>query len=1106
MKQLLNEAAAESAYALFSEPTAAYRGKPFWSWNGKLEREEAIRQIHVLKKMGFGGFFMHSRTGLATEYLGEQWFELVNLCADEAERLGMEAWLYDEDRWPSGTAGGLVTERPEFRLKFIRLRVVSAAEYAGAGGHSAGSNPLAVFACRLDGFAYTGLRKLPMGVESELEQDESVLFFTTEEQARESFYNGYTYLDTMNPEAVGQFLELTHEKYKVHSGERFGRAIKGIFTDEPHRGALMDGFSLKNEDAHWLAPWTYALFERFERKYGYDLVSKLPELFLQPEGRKVSQVKWHYTDLLQELFLESFLQPMNEWCRENGLVLTGHTLHEDSLSAQTAMVGSMMRFYEHMGYPGVDILTEGNRCYWVVKQLSSVARQLGQKWMMSELYGCTGWQMTLEGHKAVGDWQALLGINLRCHHLSWYTMEGESKRDFPASISYQSAWWQDYEQVETYFSRLGVVLSQGQPACDLLVVHPVESLWCQIYPGWSRNLHGLSDVARRLEAQFQEAFCWLAGAQIDFDYGDEEMMSRLGAVEQGAASAAVLRVGQAAYRAVLVTGLTTMRASTLALLEAFRDAGGQVIFAGETPGYVDAVLSAEAGALAEACVQVPFARDALVKAARDAVRADVVVRDAQTGEPLAEIYTQVRRDNDLTYVILMNMDRTEWKRGVRVWLPSHSGEVEEWLCVTGERKRVPSARGSGRTGSGGQSNGGSDKGNSVAELVANAADGRTIADVNADFADEPAGYSFFVDFPPSGEHVYVLKDRGEDDASESAGGVTLSCVQRYADESSIELSGTYAYRLDEQNVLMLDQVKYRLDGGEWLGPLEILKADRVLRERLGLPYRSGEMIQPWYREKYMGQTLEETFPLELAFDFQVDELPQTAVYLAVERPERLQVALNGSPLSASAPQGWWVDPCFVKLAIPVGSLRKGMNRLVVQLDFHSGFDLEAMYLLGDFGVTFREGVTVMDQLPDRLTAGDITSQGLPFYGGTVTYRIDAAQAAAGLRQLGRQTGNKIVLSLASFEAGTVRMRAGAEEAHIPWSPYEMEIGDQASSLEIDLVLTRRNTFGPLHQWPLHAESYGPLNWVTEGNAFKTDYVLLPSGMLEAPKLVLKKPI
>ena len=89
----------------FQRPEAAYRGKPFWSWNGELDEKELKRQIHIIKEMGFGGAFMHSRAGLITEYLGEEWFELTNVSADEGDKLGLEMWLYDEDRWPSGSAG-----------------------------------------------------------------------------------------------------------------------------------------------------------------------------------------------------------------------------------------------------------------------------------------------------------------------------------------------------------------------------------------------------------------------------------------------------------------------------------------------------------------------------------------------------------------------------------------------------------------------------------------------------------------------------------------------------------------------------------------------------------------------------------------------------------------------------------------------------------------------------------------------------------------------------------------------------------------------------------------------------------------------------------------
>ena len=107
----------------FKNPGAEWRGKPFWSWNGKLEKDELLRQIDVMKDMGMGGFFMHSRTGLETEYLGEEWFELINACADYAESIGMEAWLYDEDRWPSGLAGRMSSKNESGVSFFVLPRI-----------------------------------------------------------------------------------------------------------------------------------------------------------------------------------------------------------------------------------------------------------------------------------------------------------------------------------------------------------------------------------------------------------------------------------------------------------------------------------------------------------------------------------------------------------------------------------------------------------------------------------------------------------------------------------------------------------------------------------------------------------------------------------------------------------------------------------------------------------------------------------------------------------------------------------------------------------------------------------------------------------------------
>ena len=83
-----------------------YAAIPFWSWNDKLEPEALAWQIRWMKEKGLGGFIMHARSGLVTEYLSEEWMKCIEACTKEARDLGMKAWVYDENGWPSGFVGG----------------------------------------------------------------------------------------------------------------------------------------------------------------------------------------------------------------------------------------------------------------------------------------------------------------------------------------------------------------------------------------------------------------------------------------------------------------------------------------------------------------------------------------------------------------------------------------------------------------------------------------------------------------------------------------------------------------------------------------------------------------------------------------------------------------------------------------------------------------------------------------------------------------------------------------------------------------------------------------------------------------------------------------
>ena len=1008
----------------FDRPGPEYRGKPFWSWNGDLDEGELVRQLDVFKKMGLGGAFMHSRTGLVTEYLGDEWFHLTNACADAAQTLGLEGWLYDEDRWPSGTAGGLVTREPAFRSTFILMTQQTPDDYAPD------SSALAAFACKLGGLDFADLR--PLGGDDRPRDGETALVFTVRESAKSSFYNGFTYVNTMSRAATGQFIELTHEQYKAHCGDRFGKGIKGIFTDEPHRGAAMTGFGIGNPERLNMTPYTDDLFEQFEQRFGYDLRPRLPELFLRPRGAAVSPVKWHYMELTQQLFLERFMRPLYDWCDDNNLVLTGHVLHEDSLTAQAALQGSMMRSYEHMHYPGMDLLTEGNRCYWVAKQLDSACRQLGRKWRLSELYGCTGWQFDFEAHKSVGDWQALFGVNLRCHHLSWYTMRGESKRDYPASISYQSAWWPEYEAVETYFARFGVLMTAGRPCCDVLVINPVESVWCQIRAGWADALSPQDEAVKELERRYAELFHLLAGRQIDFDYGDEEMLSRLCDVDGDA-----LAFGEMRYRAAVVGHMTTIRATTLDRLEKFADVGGRVVFVGEPPRYVDAVESDRPVKLAARATTVRWDADALADALRPSIRRGVSAVDAKTGEPLPEVFCQLREDGDALTLVAINVDR-DAGRSVRFRVDAaKDSQVAAWNLLTGDRESVPAA---------------------------------TDGDAITFAADLPAAGSFACRVGPG--VADGLPPR-----------VDLQVVE------TLELAGPFAFTLGEPNVLVLDAARFRIDGGDERPAMEILKVDQAVRDALGLPHRAGDMVQPWYRRRFEPDPTP-LATLRLAFDFDVETLPADPVELAMERPALFTVALNGHPVDTAAVAGTWVDNAFERLPLPPQAFKVGRNTITLEVGFHGLIDLEAIYLLGTFGVRVDGSNATMTTLPATLSPTDLTAQGLAFYGGPVTYQIPLPPA----------DGERRFLVIPEFEAACLR----AGETLIPWRPYEAEVGD-AAALDLTAVLTRRNSFGPLHQRPLRAAAYGPDNFTTRGDGFSDAYQLYPAGLLAAPRLERRVP-
>ena len=89
-------------------PPKKYRSLPFWSWNSELTVDETLFQVKEMDENGIGGYFMHARGGLKTEYMGKEWMDNVKAAVLDGYERGMAPWGYDENGWPSGFGSGAV--------------------------------------------------------------------------------------------------------------------------------------------------------------------------------------------------------------------------------------------------------------------------------------------------------------------------------------------------------------------------------------------------------------------------------------------------------------------------------------------------------------------------------------------------------------------------------------------------------------------------------------------------------------------------------------------------------------------------------------------------------------------------------------------------------------------------------------------------------------------------------------------------------------------------------------------------------------------------------------------------------------------------------------
>lgn len=511
-----------------------YKPISFWSWNGDMRDDEIRWQIQDFKDKGFGGFFLHSRAGLLIPYMSDAWFRACDIAIEEAEKLGMDAWLYDEDGWPSGFAGGIVNGcGEEYCGKMLRFFI--------GKPESSDAHILAVY------------RK---------QADDNYERINIEEAGQGDLYCCYVlvrhYVDIMDKRVIAKFIEVTHEEYKKHFGKYFGNVVKGIFTDEPQ---MPDG-----------PCWSLEMENKYREKYQEDVLDDLWLMHVKGEGYQ--KFRYRFWQCSNELISQNFSEQINAWCKKNNLIFTGHFSSEDGLIEQNLTSGGVMPQYQNMGMPGIDHL--GNRYATAVllKQVTSVAHRRDIPYVLSESYGCGGWDISFKELLGIAGWQAVFGVNTLCTHISAYSILGRRKRDYPTFFSYQTQWWKDAGKLFGAIEKLNKEIAKGTRMTKVAVIHPIRSVWCEC------SLEDSTD-SKFMTAQFRELVDNLLDVQVDFDLLDETEVDTAELIN------GMLRQGVVDYSHIIVPECTTLSANTVKMLEQFANAGGTVLFINGRPASIE---------------------------------------------------------------------------------------------------------------------------------------------------------------------------------------------------------------------------------------------------------------------------------------------------------------------------------------------------------------------------------------------------------------------------------------------------------------------------------------------------------------------------------------
>lgn len=831
----------------------------------------------------------------------------------------------------------------------------------------------------------------------ELRRGDNVMVVKMVKNTPSSKINGMYEPDLLSREAFDYFMSIRHEWYKEELKEWFNETLVGICTQV---GICTNK---TGKEGKLYRPYTETIEDEFYKMHGYPLVSRLPELFFTAVGETFSPVAHAYAETVKSTYEKNRLIPYAQWCKINNIKLIGISQSGDDLYTEGRLVSDRMRLLSHCSIPAVCVPTSESAIY-KYSQLSSLKSQNGKEESVCETFGGMGKNATFNDYRISMDVSALFGIDRRFYSSALYTLAGEGKRE-EMDVGCHSAGCEDFDVISSYGARLNALNKKTKPLTSSLLLYGIEDM---VGKCTKRQAESNLNV-------FSETYDCLLDSLVDFDLACEKQICDNAKVV-GLGKKTRLVMGDVQYSTVFVAGLDNVSKKTVKILTDFAKNGGKCIFVEKVPTYLDGnfVNFTKLPLYAHSKV-----RSVSLLLATDADKA-IPFTLHESGE--GNICVKIRQFEDGSYYLFAFNRNNE--------------NIIKSNMIFGfkaEIRRINVADGSV----------------SIAEYLSET--DSTI--VNFEF--EPLSSLAL--------HVIPLSQDNE------SGKKQVKLVQA---GEKIKLPDEFEYNLSEPNVLVLDAPTVFVNG-KLKGKGEVVSVCDFLKEQYGL-CKNGT-YQPWYKTRVLRVLgREKKAELTFKYDFTVSEIP-LKLSLALERHDLYEVSINGKKI-AHEKNGAYLDSAFDRIDLPVELLVVGKNELVLEAELCDELPIEQVYLVGNFGVNVIRNEGDYDSyeitaLPKTLKIGDVTEQGLPFYGGKIYYYLPLVQGAYSFKF----SRNHTFLM--------AKVRTVEESRTIAFAPFEDELysdfaerdyerieslgvrsvyeSEPMAGVQIEVTLSRRNTFGPL---------------------------------------------